>query len=211
VEANGNGAWWSFTTVKAPPTVSNQSFNTPEDTPLTQTLVAQSNYAAVFSLSGSLPAGDLAFHTDGSFTYTPVPDFNGTVTFQFVVSDGHNPPTSPKTVTINVTAVNDPPVLSAIPVQVGQQGKELAFYVQATDPDLPYGDYLTYDTVETLPAGATVDPITGLFRWPVPANQRSEVFTFTVRVTDSGTPSLSATQPVKIKIGFQLMLPLITR
>jgi hypothetical protein len=98
-----NDAWWSFTTLLDPPTSSDQSFSTYENTPFTETLVAVSNYATKnFALYGSPPAGTLDFHSDGSFTYTPVAYFNGTITFQFVVSDAHNAPVGPYTVTITI-------------------------------------------------------------------------------------------------------------
>jgi hypothetical protein len=97
-----NDAWWSFTTLMAPPISSDQSFSTDENTPLSASLTAESNYGKYFELYGSSPAGTLDFHSDGSFTYTPVAYFNGTITFQFVVSDGHNAPVGPYTVTIKV-------------------------------------------------------------------------------------------------------------
>lgn len=181
-----NDAWWSFTTLKAPPTSSDQSFSTDENTPLAESLTAVSNYGKYFELYGSIPAGMLDFHHDGSFTYTPVEYFNGTITFQFVVSDGHNAPVGPYTVTITVNPVNNPPTLSPIPDQLVENGKQVTFYAQGTDPDLPYGDLLTYSIDETLPSGASIDPVSGFFSWVVPINQGSNVFTFTVRVTDSG-------------------------
>ncbi len=199
-----NDAWWSFTTLKASPTSSDQSFSTDENTPLAESLTAVSNYGKNFELYGSTPAGTLDFHHDGSFTYTPVEYFNGTITFQFVVSDGHNAPVGPYTVTITVNQVNNPPTLSPIPDQVVENGNQVTFWASGTDPDLPYGDLLTYSIDETLPSGASIDPVTGFFSWVVPINQGSSVFTFTVRVTDSG--GLSAFQQVKITVISQLFI-----
>lgn len=57
-------------------------------------------------------SGSLTFSTDGSFTYTPVANFNGPVTFTYMPNDGlANGNTT--TVTLNVIAVNDPPVAVA--------------------------------------------------------------------------------------------------
>jgi hypothetical protein len=206
-----NSTEWSFTTLKTPPTSSDQSFSTDENTPLTETLTAVSNYGKYFTLYGSPPAGTLDFHSDGSFTFAPVAYFNGTITFQFVVSDGHNPPSIPYTVTITVNPVNNPPMLSSIPDQVVDTGKQVTFWAQATDPDLPYGDHLTYSIDEALPSGASMDSETGFFSWPVPVDQRSSVFTFTVRVTDSG--GLSAFQIVKITVvaHLKIYMPFIFR
>jgi hypothetical protein len=195
---SANDAWWSFTTLKAPPTSSDQSFSTDENMPLNKTLTADSNYGKYFELYGSPPAGTLDFHSDGSFTYIPVAYFDGAITFQFVVSDGHNAPVGPYTVTITVNPVNNPPTLSSIPDQVIDSGNQVTFWAQATDPDLPYGEHLTYSIDEALPSGASMDSGTGFFNWPVPADQGSGVFNFTVRVTDSG--GLSASQMVKITV-----------
>src|SRR4029079_14589629 len=65
------------------------------------------------SLQGTLDLGGV---TDGSFTYTPPPNFNGTTTFTYDVTTlvaGACPPLPPvqgtATVTITVAAVNDAP------------------------------------------------------------------------------------------------------
>ncbi len=61
-------------------------------------------------------SGALALAADGSFVFTPAPDFAGAVTFTYVARQ-----TTPNlansntaTVTINVTPVNDPPVAAAL-------------------------------------------------------------------------------------------------
>ncbi|WP_447971265.1 LamG-like jellyroll fold domain-containing protein [Nitrospira sp. M1] len=71
----------------------------PDGDGLTVSLLAGPSNAAAFTLNA-----------DGSFTYTPVADFNGTDTFTYQVSDG-NGGTDTATATILVTAVNDAPVL----------------------------------------------------------------------------------------------------
>jgi hypothetical protein len=53
-------------------------------------------------------SGVLALNPDGSFTYTPNPDFNGSDTFWYRAWDGTGY-SSPAQVTITVTAVNDVP------------------------------------------------------------------------------------------------------
>ncbi|BAP58128.1 VCBS repeat-containing protein [Thioploca ingrica] len=54
--------------------------------------------------------GTLVINPDGSFTYTPNPNYCGQDGFSYTVSDGQNPAgTSTAAVTINVTCVNDSP------------------------------------------------------------------------------------------------------
>jgi uncharacterized protein YjiK len=55
--------------------------------------------------------GALASNGDGSFTYTPADNFNGTDSFAYAISDGRGG-TAAATVNITVAAVNDAPVLT---------------------------------------------------------------------------------------------------
>ncbi len=212
------GTWWSFTTVMAPPVVGDLAFTTPEDTPLTAAhlTVTSANYSPLtYTLVGSWPAGSLSLQNDGTFTYNPVANYDGTVTFQFIVSDGHNPPVGPKTATITVTPVNDPPVLQPIANLSVVSSDLVTFTVVATDADTPYGDTLSYSILEVLPAGATFNPSTGVFRWfakwlPSPA---SNVYSFTVVATDADLPTPSSVQQVvQITVLPQvILLPVILR
>jgi hypothetical protein len=56
-------------------------------------------------------SGDLAFNTNGSFTYTPDPDFNGTDQFSYRASD-NQASSATVTVTLTVNAVNDNPAFT---------------------------------------------------------------------------------------------------
>lgn len=60
------------------------------------------------SLASDASFGTLALVADGSFTYTPNADFNGNDIFTYYANDG-GPNSNVATVTIAVTAVNDPP------------------------------------------------------------------------------------------------------
>jgi VCBS repeat-containing protein len=75
--------------------------------------------ADVLVVSAGTPTahGSFDLRSDGSFTYTPAPNYHGTDTFTYQASDGIAA-TAPTTVTINVTSVNDVPVVvnSTIPL-----------------------------------------------------------------------------------------------
>ena len=72
-----------------------------EGDPLTAVLVNGPSNAASFTL-----------RSDGSFTYTPVANFNGTDSFTYRANDGTDD-SNLATVTINVAAVNDAPLITS--------------------------------------------------------------------------------------------------
>ncbi|MBD3256752.1 MAG: DUF11 domain-containing protein, partial [Candidatus Lokiarchaeota archaeon] len=63
-------------------------------------------------LDDDVGVGTLALSSGGAFVYTPTQDHNGVVTFTYHASDGAAD-SNIATVTITVTAVNDPPVADA--------------------------------------------------------------------------------------------------
>ena len=92
----------------------------------------------------SAPAsGTLVLSPDGSFTYTPAPGFNGTVTFTYHANDGFQD-SNVATVTITVSAVNDPPVANAGGPYAVNEGASVALSGSATDVDNTPAQ-LTYD------------------------------------------------------------------
>ncbi len=60
------------------------------------------------TLVDDVQVGALAFSADGSFTYTPTLDFNGTVTFTYRTNDG-NTDSDVATVTLTITPIDDAP------------------------------------------------------------------------------------------------------
>ncbi|YCM44110.1 Ig-like domain-containing protein [Verrucomicrobiaceae bacterium 227] len=101
-------------TVNSVPVARDDNYTTTEDAPLI-TAVAQGllandvdiNLLTVVLLSGP-SNGTLSLSLDGSFIYVPHGDFNGIDTFTYRASDSLQEST-PATVTLTVTAVNDAP------------------------------------------------------------------------------------------------------
>ena len=97
------------------PTAGDDSFSTDEDTAHTGTVPTndpEGDTLTTTVVTG--PAhGDLALGTDGSFTYTPDPDYFGADAFTYRASDGAA--TDDGTVSITVDPVNDPPVAPDTP------------------------------------------------------------------------------------------------
>jgi hypothetical protein len=103
----------------------------------------------------------------------------------------------------NSTWANRYPVLSPIADAHLVTGQTLSFVAQSTDPDTP-PQTLQYSLDEGAPVGAAIDPVSGVFSWMAPATPATN--RITVRVTDSGTPPLSAAQSfeVRVEAGFRV-------
>jgi hypothetical protein len=127
--------------------------------------------------AAGLPTGAVFNTSSGAFTWTPTAGQSGTYAVTFNVSDGRGG-TDSETITITVTAfVNFPPVLDDIMDMSGTVGLTLTFTLHATDPN---SDPITYSG-SSLPAGATLNPSTGVFSWTPAA---VSVSTVTFRASD---------------------------
>ncbi|MCG7595507.1 Ig-like domain-containing protein [Mycobacterium sp. PSTR-4-N] len=104
--------------------------------------------------------GDLWINRDGTISYDPDDDYNGTDTFTYTVTDGTT--TATATVTVVVNAVDDAPVITGVNVGAGDPTTtEVRGTVTATDPD---GGTVTYSAPATTQYGTvTIDPDTGAF------------------------------------------------
>ncbi len=106
---------------------------------------------ALTLVSGGLPAhGTLALSPDGSFTYTPDPDYNGDDSFRYRACDPFNACDTAQ-VDLTVTPVNDPPAAADDPqapavYRANSDGSPLVIPapgVLANDSDIDAGDSLT--------------------------------------------------------------------
>jgi hypothetical protein len=77
------------------------------------------------------------------------------------------------------------PVLADFSTQFVQEGNSLTLQARATDPN---GRSLIYSLDPGAPAGATIDPTSGLFTWTPPNLQH--IYNLSIRVTEDGAPSL---------------------
>ena len=214
------------TAVNDPPTAADSTVTTDEDTAYT---FAASDFGfadadtgdalASVTITALESAGDLELDgTDVSanqvvtkadidaskLTFTPAENANGTAyaTFRFTVSDGADDSASSYTMTIDVTAVNDPPtVANAIPDQTATAGAAFSFQFAASTFDDVDDHTLTYTAVEdgesALPSWLSFDAGTRTFSG-TPAS--TDVGTVTVRVTASDDDSASVSDTFDITV-----------
>ncbi len=147
--------------------------------------------AISFSLAPGFPAGAAIDLVSGHFSWTPTSAQAPTTNVITVrVTDNGAPPLSATAkVTIVVLPPNLPPVLAAISNRTILLGQTLSFTASATDPDS--GQSLTYSLLPGFPAGAAIDPASGLFQWTPGSAQLPSASQITIKVADNGVPSLS--------------------
>ncbi|MEH6790810.1 putative Ig domain-containing protein [Parasphingorhabdus sp.] len=128
------------------------SYNTDEDAALTVNALTgvlandsdSDGDSLTVALVSDVTSGALVLNADGSFAYTPDPDFNGSDSFTYEVSDG-NITTGPVTVSLTIAPVNDAPVLAnAIADQSSEEDTPYSFVVPANAFSDVEGDTLSF-------------------------------------------------------------------
>ncbi|GGA24995.1 hypothetical protein GCM10011498_27540 [Amylibacter cionae] len=130
--------------------------------------------------------------SDGSYSYTPNADFNGSDSFTYTVSDG-NGGTDTQTVNITVAPVNDAPVAQAAS-GVGDEDGLISGTLVASDID---GDILTFALETDGAKGAVALRADGTYAYKPGADfNGTDSFTFTVTDGNGG----SDTQTVNLTV-----------
>ena len=143
-------------TVDAGPDAVDDEFSTDEDTPVSgdvSTNDDEGDTPATYSVDVDPSFGTLtSFNSDGTFTYEPNADFNGTDNFTYIVTDADGD-TSTATVTITVNDVNDPPVANDDSAGTNED--------ESVDIDVPENDTDVDGTVDPTSVTITAEPDNG--------------------------------------------------
>ena len=202
------GAWSAPATVTIQvnpvndiPVVSAVNLVTPEDTPGAITLSAadiDSTPPFIFEIVAQPPAKYGTGSLRGNvLTFTPFKDWNGTTTLTYRAQDNAGAWSAPATVTLQVTPVNDPPVVSdaALTIDEDTVGNHV---LTAYDPDI--GDKFIFEIVAP-PAAAhgSVSIKQGNTLEFVPSKDWFGVTTFSYRARDlAGDISNTATVTITV-------------
>ena len=130
---------------------------------------------------------------EGKLKYTPPADANGHpfTTFNFKVNDGTDDSESKYTMTIDVTAVNDPPVAKDDDVR-GRANTDVIIHVLGNDSDVNE-DTLRVSAVGTPSNGTAIITDSGTTITYEPNNDFVGTDTFTYTVSDGQDPALTDT------------------
>jgi hypothetical protein len=106
--------------------------------------------------------------------------------------------------------VNTPPQLAPIPGRTAVRGSLVTFAATSTDLQAPPQRF-TYSLAAGSPAGASIDPLSGIFTWTPPATHPAGGYPVTVRVSDNGVPPLSTefTTTISLFPGYATNISLI--
>ncbi len=152
-----------------------------------------------FSLLSTPPSGLSLDATSGVLSWTPQ-EAQGPGGYPIsvkVADDGTPSLSATQSLTLYVAEVNAAPQLASVPDQVVQQGGTLTLTLAGTDADVP-ANSLTYAIDNNSLPGATLEPATGVLTWTPTEAQIPSTNQISVRVTDNGTPALSATRTFQV-------------
>jgi large repetitive protein len=174
---------WSVTN-PAPGAV-NDAATTNEDTPVAIPVLANDadpDGDPLTVTQASAGNGTVVILPNGTLQYTPNPNFNGTDTILYTITDSEGG-VSTASVSITVNPVNDTPTTVGLPNQNGDDGAAVSFSVASAFGD-PDGDPLTF-TATGLPPNLTIDPATGLITGTLaPDTSENGPYVVTVTATD---------------------------
>ncbi|MDV7269904.1 cadherin-like domain-containing protein [Thioclava sp. A2] len=170
--------------------------STDEDTAVIIDVLANDTHPEGDTLTvtgASSPDGSVTINADGTLTFTPAPDFNGTTTISYTVTDG-NGDTDTATVNVTVNPVNDAPVANDDAATTAYQ-TAVVINVLGNDTDVD-GDTLSVVSASSPNGTVTINADGTLTFTPAPGFEGDATITYTV--TDPGGLTDTATVTVTV-------------
>ncbi len=175
----------NVTAVNDAPVANPGSNTTPEDTAVSGVVTSSDidGGAPTYSLATGASHGTVVVNADGSYTYTPAPNYNGPDAFTFTVDDGNGGSAS-AAVSITVTPVNDAPVANP---GSNTTPEDTAVSGTVTSSDIDGGPAV-YSLATGTTHGTVVVNNDGTYTYTPASNYNGgDSFTFTVSDGNGGT------------------------
>jgi hypothetical protein len=179
--------------------------NPADDDEVTHVKVTGITNGTLFLSDGTTQVNNGAFvefdEAASGFRFTPAANFAGTAMFNVQASTSAADAGlggEVASVLITIFPVNDSPDLAEIDARAVARGQEVTFTAAATDVDQ---DTITFTLDPDLENhGATIDPVSGVFRWTPSATQALGPTVFRILATDDGDPARADSQTVVITV-----------
>ena len=189
----------------AAPITTFTSFSMNEDSNYTNELNATdiNGDTLTYSIVSDASSGNLTMESNGTFTYIPNADYNGTDSFSYKVNDTQIDSLT-QTVDINISAVNDIPLITSGSSFSVNENQLSGFTPVASDID---GDILVYSLTGTDEGSFNINSSSGVVTFKVsPDYEAKSTYSVTLNVNDS---NLTATQDVIVNILDVAEVPII--
>ncbi len=187
------------TPVNDAPVANSQSVTVTEDTPKVITLSAtDADEDALTYTVLIVPLHGTISGTGAAITYTPDADYVGPDSFTFKANDG-TVDSNTETVSINVTPVNDAPVISTIPTITTPEDTQVQICLGVSDAD---GDIITYNSPVNVSGGGTMTSSSAFYFCYtfMPAKDFNGDTFWKFSVCDNGNPGKCTEVTVKITV-----------
>ncbi|WP_051933539.1 Ig-like domain-containing protein [Massilia sp. BSC265] len=183
--------------VNGAPVASDTTITTSEDTPAAGKLPAATDAEqdpVSYARASGPSHGTVEIKADGSYTYTPVANYNGADSFSYTVSDGKGG-SNTYTVSVAVTPVNDAPMASDTAIATNENTPVSGKLPAATDADQ---DAVSYATASNPSHGKVEIKADGSYTYaPAPGYHGADSFRYTVSDGNGG----SNTYTVSVTVG----------
>ncbi|MGI9542869.1 MAG: Ig-like domain-containing protein [Cyclobacteriaceae bacterium] len=193
------GSTSEFSTFSSYPVAVDDIFNTNEDLPLSDDVLTNDSDPNADPLTVSLITdvtnGVLVLNGDGTFTYTPAANFNGSDSFVYEVCDDASPINNcaQATASIIINPVNDPPIAIDDSGETTNEDIPVISPVLTNDSD-PDADPLTIVSVTQPTNGIVVNNGNGTITYtPFPNFSGVNAYTYTITDGNGGTSTATVT------------------